>query len=181
MEHRHRASRESAAVLYSLNVARVAIVSHDVQPVLNGRAGGVGAFVTHLATLLRRHGDSVTIILTRQEVVPVRVDEPWCRRYEELGIGLIEVHSPPPSPERWSDAWPLRLSEVVTPLLDGFDIAYFQDWANVAFQAARINRFRTPARPVLVTVLHGPSAWVRRNNRQYPSLPEDLHVEYIER
>lgn len=162
-------------------MARVALVSHDVQTVLGGRAGGVGAFVTHFATLLRRHGDEVTIILTRQEPFPVKVDEEWRRRYQDLGISLIELHNAPPSADRWSDAWPLRLSEPLAPMLEQFDIAYFQDWANVGFQAARSKRFRAGGGPILVTVLHGPSAWVRRNNREYPVLAEDLHVEYIER
>ena len=162
-------------------MARVALVSHDVQTVLGGRAGGVGAFVTHFATLLRRQGDEVTIILTRQETFSVEVDKEWRERYRDLGISLIELHNTPPTPDRWSDAWPVRLSEAVAPLLEEYDIAYFQDWANVAFQAVRAKRFRASPGPVLVTVLHGPSAWIRRANRQYPRLPEDLHVEYIER
>ena len=162
-------------------MARVALVSHDVQTVLDGRAGGVGAFVTHWATLLAQRGDDVTIILTRQETSPVRVDPKWRERYRELGVSLIEIHNTAPSADRWSDAWPARLSESVAPVLEDFDIAYFQDWANVAFQPARAKRFRPAGGPVLVTVLHGPSAWVRTANRRYPDLPEDLHVEYIER
>ncbi len=162
-------------------MARVALVSHDVQTLLGGRAGGVGAFVTHFASLLRERGDDVTIVLTRQETFPVRVDEAWRERYRRWGIDLIELNNTPPSPDRWSDAWPLRLSEQVAPLLDGFDIAYFQDWANVAFQAVRARRFSVASRPVLVTVLHGPSAWIRAGNQQYSNLPEDLHVEFIER
>jgi glycosyltransferase involved in cell wall biosynthesis len=161
-------------------MSKVALVSHDV-PTIRGRAGGVGTFVVQFATLLSERGEDVTIILTRQETEPTRVDENWRRKYESLGIGLIEIHNTPPSADRWSDAWPARLSELVAPTLRGFDIAYFQDWANVAFQAAREKRFRPAKWPLLVTVLHGPSNWTRMANRKYPNIPEDLHVEFIER
>jgi glycosyltransferase involved in cell wall biosynthesis len=119
--------------------------------------------------------------LTRQEGFPVKVDPAWRERYRQLGISLIEIHDELLPSVRWSDVWPVRLSERVEKLLEGFDIAYFQDWANVAFQSARARRFRASGGPVLVTVLHGPSAWVRNLNRQYPNLPDDLHVEFIER
>src|SRR5581483_9235073 len=126
-------------------------------------------------------GDEVTIILTRQETEPTLIDESWRQKYAALGIALIELHSTPPSPDRWCDAWPARLSEQVAPHLRAFDIAYFQDWANVAFHAARAKRFDDSEWPVLVTVLHGPSSWIRVANRKYPSTPEDLHVEFVER
>jgi glycosyltransferase involved in cell wall biosynthesis len=161
-------------------MARVALVSHDV-PTIRGRAGGVGAFVAHFSTLLRERGDEVTIVLTRQETEPTRIDAKWREIYAARGIGLVEIHNTPPSADRWSDAWTSRLSEHVAPLLRGFDVAYFQDWANVAFQAARAKRFAPAGWPELVTVLHGPSAWIRAGNQAYPKIPEDLHLEYIER
>ena len=159
---------------------RVALVSHDVQTVQGGRAGGVAAFVTHFARLLRGQGEDVTIILTRQEIFPVTVDPAWRARYAGWGIRLIEIHNDPPSAARWSDAWPLRLSEKLLPHLEGFDIAYFQDWANVAFQAARIRRFGPSKLPRIVTVLHGPSLWNLALNQRYPHVPEDLHVAFME-
>lgn len=155
-------------------------MSHDVQAI-RGRAGGVGSFVTHWAELLRDRGDEVTIVLVRQETEPVRVDESWRRRYRERGIGLLEIHNAPPSPWRWSDAWPARLSERVAPHLAGFDAVYLQDWANPAFFAARAARFRAGPRPALVTVLHGPSGWIRVANGRHPRIPEDLHVDLVER
>ena len=161
-------------------MSKVALVSHDV-PTIHGRAGGVGTFVAQFAALLREHGDDVTIILTRQETEPTLVDDAWRKKYEALGIGLVEVHNAPPSAERWSDTWPARLSEQLAPHLREFDIAYFQDWANAAFCAARAKRFDPSRRPLLVTVLHGPSAWIRVANRKYPNIPEDLHVEFVER
>jgi glycosyltransferase involved in cell wall biosynthesis/GT2 family glycosyltransferase len=161
-------------------MAKVALVSHDVQTV-QGRAGGVGAFVTHFAGLLREAGDEVTIILARAEPEPREVDEVWRARYRAWGIHLIERHNSPPRADRWSDAWPLRLSEQIAPLLEGFDVVYFSDWANAGFLPAREKRFSSGRRPVLVTVLHGPSSWVRLANGLYPKVPEDLHVDFIER
>ncbi len=162
------------------SMARVALVTHDVQTI-NGRSGGVAAFVTHFGRLLRNSGEEVTIILTRQETQPVYVDENWRRRYREWGIDLIELHNSELAPDRWSDTWTVRLSEQVTPVLKGFDIAYFQDWANVAFHATRVKRFSLEPMPVLVTVLHGPSNWIRVGNQRYPEIPEDLYLDYIER
>jgi glycosyltransferase involved in cell wall biosynthesis/GT2 family glycosyltransferase len=159
---------------------QVGLVTHDVQTI-HGKAGGVGAFVTHWARLLKAAGDEVTIILTRQETHPVHVDEKWRARYRDWGVGLVELHNTEPSGDRWSDPWTARLSELTAPHLKGLDIVYFQDWANVAFRTARAKRFlRSPA-PVLVTVLHGPSGWVRTGNKQYPEIPDDLHLDYIER
>ena len=170
-------------------MAKVALVTHEVQTVLGGRAGGVAAFVTHFARLLRNAGEDVTLILTRQEVFPVLVDQPWRERYAEWGIHLIELHSVERKPENWCEAWPAALSEQLTPYLDRFDIAYFQDWANVAFHPARLKRLGRAFKnggdpnqtPVLVTVLHGPSAWGRVGNQRYPEIPGDSQLEYVER
>ncbi|HEX3744649.1 MAG TPA: glycosyltransferase [Bryobacteraceae bacterium] len=161
-------------------MSKVALVSHDVQTI-HGRAGGVGAFVTHFGRLLRKAGEEVTIILTRQETHPVHIDDQWRRTYEDCGIGIVELHNSEARADRWADSWTVRLAEQVTPLLAGFDIAYFQDWANMAFHAARVKRFSPAPLPILVTVLHGPSAWIAVGNRRYPEIPEDLHLGYVER
>jgi GT2 family glycosyltransferase/glycosyltransferase involved in cell wall biosynthesis len=170
-------------------MAKVALVAHEVQTVLDGRAGGVATFVTHFARLLRNAGEEVTLILTRQEVFPVLVDKTWRERYAEWGIHLIELHSAERSPNNWCEAWPAALSEQLAPYLDSFDIAYFQDWANVAFHPARLKRLGRPlidggnpnGTPVLVTVLHGPSGWGRIGNQLYPQLADDTHLEFVER
>ena len=120
-------------------------------------------------------------MLTRQEEFSVPVDPEWRERYRRWEIGLLEFHNTPPSRERWSDAWPLRLSEQLLTHLENFDIAYFQDWANVAFQAVRYKRFGPEKLPLIVTVLHGPSVWERTGNQRYPRIPEDLHMEFMER
>jgi glycosyltransferase involved in cell wall biosynthesis len=161
-------------------MSKVALVTHDVQTIC-GRAGGVAAFVTHFARLLRQAGEEVTIVLTRQETHSVLIDETWRKRYAEWAIGIVELHNTEPSPERWSQPWTDRLAKLVAPHLVGFDIAYFQDWANVAFHTARVKRFTRSRMPLLVTVLHGPSGWARVGNQQYPDIPEDLQLDYIER
>src|SRR6476619_325372 len=102
-------------------MSKVALVSHDVQTV-QGRAGGVGAFVTHFSTLLREAGEQVTIILARAEPEPREVDEVWRARYRSRGIQLIERHNTLPRPDRWCGAWPLTLAEQVGPSLADFDV-----------------------------------------------------------
>jgi O-antigen biosynthesis protein len=161
-------------------MAKVALVSHDVQTV-QGRAGGVGAFVTHWAKLLRNSGDEVTIILTHAEVETPGLDPRWAANYRSWGIEFIELHSDPPSADRWPETWAIRLSEKLHPLLLQFDVVYFQDWANLAFHTVRVNRFSATPRPVCITVLHGPSNWVRIGNRKHPQIPVDLHLEFVER
>jgi O-antigen biosynthesis protein len=162
-------------------MSKVALVTHDAQTLKGGQAGGVAAFTTRFARLLRMAGEDVTIVVTRGESHPVPVDQKWRDRYAEWGIGLIEVHNTELSAERWYSPWTARLSELVAPHLIGFDIAYFQDWANVAFHSARVKRFTKSPMPVLVTVLHGPSGWERVGNRRFADVPEDLHMDYIER
>lgn len=161
-------------------MARVALVSHDVQAV-QGRAGGVGTFVTNWARLLRSGGDDVTIIFAHQEVESPGLDARWIGNYESWGIRVIELHSAPPSAERWPDVWAVRLSEKLHPHVADHDIVYFQDWANLAFHTVRTKRFSTASRPTCITVLHGPSNWVRLGNRRYPKVPGDIYQEFVER
>jgi glycosyltransferase involved in cell wall biosynthesis len=161
-------------------MARVAIVSYDVQTI-RGKSGGVGAFVTRWAELLRSAGDEVTIVMTRADWEPMSVDVPWRVRYQEKGISLMELQAPPPLPTRWPEVPTMRMSEIAAPVLKGFDIVYFQDWGNTAFQLVRERRYVQDQDPVCVTVLHGPSEWELSSNAQYPELPGDLHLAYQER
>jgi glycosyltransferase involved in cell wall biosynthesis/GT2 family glycosyltransferase len=160
-------------------MADVALVSYDVQTV-GGRAGGVGAFVTHFARLLTSRGERVTIVLVSGSPEPARIDPAWKARYAGWNIALLEVSAPAPRADRWREAWPARLSEHLAPRLLGFDIVYFQDWANAGFHSIRQKRFSRHG-PVMVTVLHGPSPWIRSGNRKLPNITDDLHIEYIER
>ncbi len=161
-------------------MARVAIVSYDVQTI-RGKAGGVGAFVTRLARLLRQAGDDVTIVMTRTDWEPMAVDSQWKARYQAEGIGLIELQSPPALPTRWPEVAPMRISEIAAPVLRGFDTVYLQDWGNAGFHLLRDRRYSIDQGPVCVTVLHGPSEWELSSNHEYPQLPSDLHLAYLER
>ena len=166
--------------LQYLQMAKVALVSHDVQTV-QGRAGGVGTFVAHWARLLKQNGDDVTIILTHAELETSGLDPEWAAKYRSWGISFIEVYSDARSPNRWPESWSMRLSEKLHPVLVDFDAVYFQDWANLAFHTVRVNRFALAPGPLCITVLHGPSNWVRIGNRKYPHVVDDLHLEFLER
>jgi len=161
-------------------MARVAIVSYDIQTV-RGKAGGVGAFCTRWARLLRAAGEDVTLVLTRTDWEPMAVDPAWKARYQAEGIHLMEMQAPPPQPTRWPEVAAMRMAEMVTPVLRGFDIVYFQDWGNTAFDLVRKRRYSEDKGPVCVTVLHGPSEWELSSNEQFPALPDDLHLAYVER
>jgi glycosyltransferase involved in cell wall biosynthesis len=161
-------------------MARVAIVSYDIQTIF-GKAGGVGAFCTRWANLLRAAGDDVTIVMTRIDWEPMRVDPEWRARYQMNGIGLIELQAPPGLPTRWPEVPTMRVSEIAAPVLAGFDIVYFQDWGNAAFHLVRERRYTAAHGPVCVTVLHGPSEWELSSNHRYPELPGDMHLNYQER
>lgn len=161
-------------------MAKVALVSYDVETIF-GEAFGVAAFTTRWANLLHRAGEHVTIVMTRADAEPMRVDPEWRARYQQSGISLIELQAPAPLATRWPEVPTMRLSEIVAPVLRGFDIAYFQDWGNTAFHLVRERRYAADPGPVCVTVLHGPSEWVIRTNAKYPRIPQDLHLSYQER
>jgi O-antigen biosynthesis protein len=161
-------------------MARIAIVSYDVQTVF-GRAGGVAAFTTRWAKLLREAGEKVTIVLTSVDWEPARVDQQWRARYQADDIGLIELQAPPPRADRWPEVPTMRMAEIAAPVLRGFDIVYVQDWGNAAFHLLRERRYSSKPGPVCVTVLHGPSEWELSSNGKYPELPNDLHLSWQER
>ena len=161
-------------------MAKVALVAYDVQTVF-GEAGQVGTFITQWANLLRSAGEMVTIVMTRTESTPVRVDPEWRARYQRNGISLIEMQIPAPLSTHWHDMPTLGLSEMVAPIIQGFDIAYFQDWGNASFHLVRQRRYSRDPSPICVTVLHGPSEWRLSAEAKYPDLPKDLHLAYQER
>lgn len=161
-------------------MSRVAIVSYDVETI-NGRSGGVGAFTTRWANLLRQAGEMVTIVMTRIDREPMRVDPEWRVRYQSNDIALIELQAPPGLGTRWPEVPTMRMAEIAAPVLKGFDIVYFQDWGNTAFHLVRERRYSLEPGPVCVTVLHRPSEWVLSANGRYPDLPNDLHLAYQER
>lgn len=160
-------------------MAKIAFVSYDVQTI-NGRAGGVGTFVTTFGRQLRARGHSVTIILTSGSTTPVTVDREWRRKYRSWGIDLIEIHNEW-IPDRWPDVWTMRLSERVTNVLHDFDVVYFSDWGNAGFTTVRMKRFGAGPLPLCITVLHGPSTWCRVLDGGDAIIPEHLHQEFLER
>jgi O-antigen biosynthesis protein len=162
-------------------MTKTVFLSHDVHTI-NGVAGGVAAFTTNLATLLRRQNEDVTIIAVRKSTSPFRIDEAWRKRYAELGIDLLEIHSGTQSVEhRPHDAWTMYLGEKVEPHLRDADVIYAQDWGNPAAFALRKWRYERTYAPSVVTVLHGPSVWARQTNRLHLQVTEDLHLEFTER
>ena len=156
-------------------MTRVAIVSYDVQTI-NGKAGGVGAFTTRWAKLLRSAGEAVTIVMTRMDWEPMRVDSKWRAHYQQNDISLIELQAPPGLPTRWPEVPTMRMAEIAAPVLKGFDIVYFQDWGNAGFHLMRERRYSREPGPVCVTVLHGPSEWQLSSNGKYPDLPKRLYI-----
>ena len=152
-------------------MAKVAFPSYDVQTV-NGRAGGIGSFIVHFARQLRAWGDEVTIIAMEH-----RVDPEWRERYRSWGIGLIEIRNEV-APERWPKIWPVTMSEFLTPLLRDFDVVYFCDAGNVAFNTVRMKRLGAASMPICVTVLHGSLNWVLHDRR--PELPDHLYNVFAE-
>jgi hypothetical protein len=161
-------------------MARVAIVSRDVQTIF-GRVAGFGLFTARWANLLRGAGEAVTIVAARTGAEPMRVDPEWRAKYQANGISLIELQAPLLNPNRWPEVPCMRLAELVTPVLQGFDIVYFNDWGNSAFDLVRRRRYGPHPGPVCVTVLHGPSEWELSASGKYPELPDDLHLAYLER
>jgi glycosyltransferase involved in cell wall biosynthesis len=161
-------------------MARVAIVSSDVQTIF-GNAGGAGAFSTRWANLLRQAGETVTIVMTRADREPMRVDPRWRALYQKNEISLIELQAPPALATRRPEIASMRMAEIAAPVLRVFDIVYFQDQGNAAFDLVRARRYSAHPGPVCVTVLHGPSEWQLSSMRRYPELPNDLHLAWLER
>jgi GT2 family glycosyltransferase/glycosyltransferase involved in cell wall biosynthesis len=159
-------------------MVRVALPSYDIHT-LNGRATGVGTFLYHFSKLLKANGDDVTLIATHHGDSSIKVDEPWRKIYESLGINLLYVHN---DPYVWHCGNHLiTLSRKLAPTLEKFDVAYFMDWGNVAFHTVRAKRFTSGKMPVCVTVTHAPSNWCRPSLRKYLEGTEDLHLDYMER
>ena len=105
------------------------------------QGGGVAAFTTRWAKLLRSTGEAVTIVTTRMDWEPMRVDSKWRAHYQEKDISLIELQAPPPLPTRWPEVPTMRMAEIAAPVLKGFDIVYFQDWGNAGFHLIRERRY----------------------------------------
>ena len=137
------------------------------------------ALATHFATLLKQAGDEVCVIAAYPDSLPIRPDPQWRQNLRSRDIELVELQNKPPR-GLWPDIWATRLSEQVAPLLRAFDVVYFSDLANLAFHTVRVKRFTSDAMPVCVTVLQGPSRLRRLRGREYPRIPEDLNIDFVE-
>lgn len=160
-------------------MARVAFPSYDVQT-LDGKAGGVGAFIVYFARQLRERGDDVTIIAITGGTKTVSVDAEWLKRYRAWGIDVVHVHNEEQA-DRWPNIWTVTLSERLTPLLRDFDVVYFSDWGNVAFNTVRMKRLGATGLPICITVLHGASSWLRMLDGGALAIPDHIYLDFVER
>jgi len=161
-------------------MARTALVTYDFPGIL-GNAADAGTFVLHWARLLREAGEDVTVVATRLECEPMSADQKWRDVYHRLGCEFVELAGRPPSENRWPHLPTLDLSDRVAEAVAGFDVAYFQDWANLALITVRRKRFGTGPAPRCVTVLHGGSEWRCAGNHNWPAEPETLNQQFMER
>lgn len=152
---------------------KVAFPSYDVQT-MNGWSGGTASFIVNFARQLRAWGDEVTIIAMQR-----RVDPEWRERYRSWGINIIEICNEV-APERWPKIWPVTLSEYLTPLLSNFDIVYFHDTGNPAFNIVRMKRMGAQSMPICVTVMHGSLNWIHLLEDDPLEFPVHLHNVFVE-
>src|SRR5450432_1526679 len=161
----------------NLNILRTVVVTSEVEG-LSVPATSLGTFITWLCRLLRASGDQVTLVYAGKQMLTM--DSTWSATYQHWGIDFVQV-SEPASPNRYWPAMPsLRLSEAIADYVSNADIAYFQDFGAHAFHTLRTRRYKTGRRPVCVTLLHGPSIWRREALYRYPSVPDDLNLDFAE-
>jgi glycosyltransferase involved in cell wall biosynthesis len=142
--------------------------------------GGIGTFVWYFSQLLRKANDDVNIILTHRPQTPRKL---WMRPFKELGIDVtcVEESSRPLHLPNGYD-WHQGVSEKVAELIaEGTDIVYFADWEANGFHVTQSRRFHSSRSPVVVTILHGSSAWHREGMQQWPGSYEDLTIDFRER
>lgn len=155
-----------------------AIVSTDV-PGISYPARGSGAFAAQLARLLSSSGRQVTLVHVGRDGERAQLDPAWALTYQAQHIDVVQLVAPFP-PERYPYAPEVRRSEEAAAAVQDAGVVYFADRAGHAFHSVRSGRFQATRRPVSVTVLHGPSAWVRQGMWHYPSVPDDLNQDFVE-
>ena len=153
------------------------IVSSDIQGI-NFPAGGIATFVTHFSKLLRTAGYDVTILSSRGKVT--QLDPLWWAYYQTHGINIVQINDPVSPVHTWGDLWSIRRSEEVAAHISDADIVYFQDWHANGFHTVRQKRFRLYQKPICVTVLHGCAAWLRQSMHRFPTIPDDLNLDFVE-
>jgi glycosyltransferase involved in cell wall biosynthesis len=144
-------------------VAKVAVATFELGAL---GSGGVGTFTLNWAKLLRDAGEDVTVVLGAMwQTAPV---SSAVRDFlKENGIGLLVFNPPVPSKRRTPFLPALDLSEQIADAIEGFDAAYFADTTGQAMIPLRRARLPGARMPICVTVMHGPTKWVRRSNRYW--------------
>jgi len=147
-----------------------------VGPIANG---GIGTFCTNLSFLLRDLGDEVTIVFTGETSFP---RSEWESQYAERGITVIDVHSKLDTRRAVGNQWFIQHSEAARQAIpDDTDIIYTQDWRGNAFQFLRHRQFSSDKQPIVVTVVHSPSAWLRDGMQVFANEPvDDLALDFVE-
>lgn len=161
-------------------MSRVAIAgcdwSQDAHP-----SRDAAEFMMQWGTLLQQAGEDVTLISLSLPPAPPAIPPAWSARAQAAGLKLIEIPAPT-VPHRWPTIPALELSEAVAEAVAGFDIVYFQDFANAGLVRLREQRLGlTSDGPVCVTVLHGPKEWTWQARQRYPETVLDFCDNYIER
>ncbi len=157
---------------------KTAIVTPDaVGPVNNG---GIGTFAYTLARLLRDAGHEVVLVFTGPLENPRHT---WEHLYSDRGIEVILAPGKPSPLQGFSYEPFMRTAEHVGEVLPpDVDVVYFQEWQANGFHMARRRRYQTDKSPVMVTVLHSNTDWIRDGMEQMPMRGyRDLSIAFAER
>jgi glycosyltransferase involved in cell wall biosynthesis len=141
------------------------------------QTGGIGTFVYNFARLLRDAGDDVHIILANPTDKPMRE---WAPVFQKIGVSVSDVFATPLEvPAGYT--WHKRVTELTAALVpEDADVVYLADWQSKGFDIARTRRFRKVRVPIIVTVLHGCTKWLREGNKKLSSGEEDLWLDFAE-
>ncbi len=157
---------------------KTAIVTPDaVGPVNNG---GIGTFTYHFARLLRGAGYEVVLVFTGPLENP---HSEWEHLYSQRGIRVIYAPGKPTTLTGFSYEPFMQTAEHVWQVLPpDVDVVYFQEWQANGFHLARQRRYRRDKSPVIVTVLHSNTDWIRDGMEQMPLRGyRDLSIAFAER
>lgn len=141
------------------------------------QTGGIGTFVWNFARLLRSAQQDVHIVLANPTTKPRRQ---WIGPFDELGITVSELSSKSLEvPAGYT--WHQRVAEITSSLIpDDTDIIYLADWQAKGFDFVRNRRFNGRQFPVVVTVLHGCTQWLREGMRTLPISEEEIGLDFAE-
>lgn len=141
------------------------------------QTGGIGTFIWNFAKLLRGLGHDVHIIMANPTSKPVKE---WIDPFKQLGITVSYAFASPITvPDGYS--WHKKVSEVVSGLIPAdADVVYLADWQAKGIDFVRGRRYRADQLPVVVTVLHGCTKWLREGQKELPYSEEQLWLDFGE-